>query len=205
MKRLAISAIVLVVLLLIQQVIYLTPACDWMFEYFAHHSLRYMVYRSFWVLVRLVLIFMIGAVAYARRRQLPKLHTGHKWLTLLVAAAYTVPIVWSAIEGRYYAEGVGVCYTNNYYHIFLLLLLIVWLACLMRTHYEHLNSELLGVIGLLGAYSAAMLLIIGIHSFVLYWRYRYTGGWNTDALISWLVPLFPALSGWVYWIDNLRK
>lgn len=205
MKRLSISAIVLVVLLLIQQVVYMTPAYDYVFDYFAHHSLRYLVYRSFWVMLRLLLIFMMGVVIYAQRRHLPRLHTGHKWLTLLLAVAYTVPVLWSAIEGRYYADGIGLCYTNNYYHIFLMVLLIIWLACMTRTHYEHLSSELLGVVGLLGAYSAAMLLIIGAHSFVLYWRFRYTGGWSTEALISWLVPVFPALSAWIYWILNIRK
>jgi hypothetical protein len=64
---------------------------------------------------------------------------------------------------------------------------------------------LLGVIGVLGAYSAAMLFIFGAHSFVLYLRYRYTGGWNTEAMISWLVPVFPAVSAWVYWAMNMRK
>lgn len=205
MKKLAISAIVLVTLLLAQQIVYMTPACDSLYAYFAHHSLRFAAYRAFWVLVKLLLIFTLGGVMYLRRHQLPRLHTGHKWLTLLLAVAYTVPVIWSAVEGRYYSEGVGFCYTNNYYHIFLLLLLIAWLACLVRTHYEHFTSEVLGVIGILGAYSALMLLIIGTHSLVLYLRYRYTGGWNTEALISWLVPAFPALSAWVYWIESMRK
>jgi cytosine/uracil/thiamine/allantoin permease len=50
-----------------------------------------------------------------------------------------------------------------------------------------------------------MLFIFGVHSFVLYLRYRYTGGWNTEAMISWLVPVFPAVSAWVYWAMNMRK
>lgn len=201
MKKIAMTAVVLVGLLLIQQVVYMTSAYDAMNAYFMYHSVRFMVYRSFWVAVKLLLIFSLGLVMYLRRRELPKLHTGHKWLTLLLAVAYTVPVVWSLIEQRYG----WFCYTNNYYHIFLLLLLIAWLICLVRTHYEHFSSEVLGMIGILGAYSAAMLFIFGVHSFVLYMRYRYTGGWNTEAMISWLVPVFPAVSAWVYWALNMRK
>lgn len=205
MKKIVIFAIVLVSLLLAQQIVYMTPACDSIYAYFAHHSLRLMVYRVFWVGIKLGLIFALGTVMYLRRHQLPRLHTGHKWLTLLLAVAYTVPVVWSAVEGRYTEQGISFCYTSNYYHLVLLVLLIAWLACLVRTHYEHFSSETLGVIGILGAYSAAMLLLIGIHSLVLFVRYRYTGGWHTEALISWLVPAFPALAAWVYWIMNLRK
>ena len=195
------AAVVLVGLLLIQQVVYMTSAYDAMNAYFMHHSVRFMVYRSFWVAIKLLLIFSLGLIMYLHRRELPKLHTGHKWLTLLLAVAFTVPVVWSVVEQRYG----WFCYTNNYYHIFLLLLLMAWLICLVRTHYEHFSSELLGMIGILGAYSAAMLFIFGAHSFVLYLRYRYTGGWNTEAMISWLVPVFPAVSAWVYWALNMRK
>lgn len=205
MKKTAIVAIVLAVLLLIQQVVFMTPLYDSIYAYFAHHSLRYLVYRSFWVMVKLLLILMLGTVLYTQRRRLPKLHTGHKWLTLLMAVAYTVPVIWSLVDQRYYQNGIGMCYTNNYYHIFLLLLLIVWLACLVRTHYEHFSSEVLGIVGVLAAYSAVMLMILGVHSFVLFWRYRYAGGWNTEAMISWLVPVFPALSAWIYWIENVRR
>ncbi len=195
------AAVVLVGLLLIQQVVYMTSAYDAMNAYFMHHSVRFMVYRSFWVAIKLLLIFSLGLIMYLSRRELPKLHTGHKWLTLLLAVAFTVPVVWSVVEQRYG----WFCYTNNYYHIFLLLLLMAWLICLVRTHYEHFSSELLGMIGILGAYSAAMLFIFGAHSFVLYMRYRYTGGWNTEAMISWLVPVFPAVAAWVYWALNMRK
>ena len=204
MKRTAIFAAIMAGLLLAQQIVYATPLYGVIFDYFAHHSLRYEVYRAFWMLVRLSLIGVVGLSFYKHRRHLPLLQKGHKWFTLLLAAAFTYPLIWSMLQPNY-SGTVTYCYTDSYFIIALWALLTLWFVLLARTNYEHFVSEGVGLLGIIGVYSAAVLLILSAHSALTLMRHHFFAGWHSDALVSWVLPGFIAALLWIYGLANLRK
>lgn len=204
MKRISIFAAVMACLLLVQQIIYATPLYEQMLSYFAHHSLRFELYRAFWMVVRIALVGCFGWALYNNRRRLPMLQKGHTWFTLILAMAFTVPVIWS-IASPNYADYVTFCYSNSYLIIALWALLAVWFILLARTNYEEFASEPAGMVGLMGAFTSLLILILGAHSFWTFFRHHFSAGWHSEALISWLLPSFFALVLWIYGLANLRK
>lgn len=205
MKRTAIFAAVMVCLLLLKQIVFSTPLNECIYDYFAVHHIRYNVYRVFWMLVRIGLIASVGTSLYVHRRQLPRLQKGHTWFTLCLAAAFSVPVVWSLCVPQFYG-GIPFCYTNAYYMMVLMAALLVWFVLLSRANYETFESEGTGLIGALSAYSA--LLILGATIYNAYIQMQmpmelFT--WSSNAMASWLMPAFIAIVLWIFGIINLIK
>ena len=140
------------------------------------------------VLIGMV-IFGIGL--YQQREQLPRLNKSLRWQAIGITIITACMLIYNCLfNGSVRINGMAYCYWESWSHIVILLWVAAWLLQFGLAKRENTYANpVLGVVGIIVAAAAALLLTFMLVSYVHVLVTGHVVGFQTTTWLSWLRPI----------------
>ena len=140
-----------------------------------------------------VLIGMIifGIWLYQNKKQVPRLTPSLRWQAIGIMIIIACMLVHNCFfHGSVAINGVHYFYWASWFHFIILLWVAAWLLQLGMTKHENTYANpVLGVVGIIVAVAAALVLTFMLVSYVHVLVTGHVAGFQTTAWMSWLRPI----------------
>lgn len=136
-----------------------------------------------------MIIFGIGL--YQQREQLPRLNKSLRWQSIGITIITACMLIYNCLfDGSVRINGMAYCYWESWSHIVALLWVAAWLLQLGLAKRENTYANpVLGVVGIIMAVAAALLLTFMLVSYVHVLVTGHVAGFQTTTWLSWLRPI----------------
>ena len=136
-----------------------------------------------------MIIFGIGL--YQQREQLPRLNKSLRWQAIGITIITACMLIYNCLfDGSVRINGMAYCYWESWSHIVALLWVAAWLLQLGLAKRENTYANpVLGVVGIIMAVAAALLLTFMLVSYVHVLVTGHVAGFQTTTWLSWLRPI----------------
>ena len=136
-----------------------------------------------------MIIFGIGL--YQQREQLPRLNKSLRWQAIGITIITACMLIYNCLfDGSVRINGMAYCYWESWSHIVALLWVAAWLLQLgLAKHENTYANPVLGVVGIIMAVAAALLLTFMLVSYVHVLVTGHVAGFQTTTWLSWLRPI----------------
>lgn len=136
-----------------------------------------------------MIIFGIGL--YQHQEQIPRLNKSLRWQAIGIVTVVLGVIVYNCFfNGSIWIRGMAYCYWESWLHIIVLLWVMAWLLQFGLVKRENTYANpVLGVVGIIMAVAAALLLTFMFVSYVHVLMTGHVAGFQTTAWLSWLRPI----------------
>ena len=136
-----------------------------------------------------MIIFGIGL--YQQREQLPRLNKSLRWQAIGITIITACMLIYNCLfDGSVRINGMAYCYWESWSHIVILLWVAAWLLQFGLAKRENTYANpVLGVVGIIVAAAAALLLTFMLVSYVHVLVTGHVAGFQTTTWLSWLRPI----------------
>lgn len=136
-----------------------------------------------------MIIFGIGL--YQHQKQIPRLSKSLRWQAIGIVTMTLCAVLYNSFgNGIVQICGMAYCYWNPWLHFIILLWVAAWLLQFGTVKHENTYaSPVLGVVGIIVAAAAALLLTFMFVSYVHVLMTGYVAGFQTTTWLSWLRPI----------------
>ena len=136
-----------------------------------------------------MIIFGIGL--YQQREQLPRLTKSLRWQAIGITIITACMLIYNCLlDGSVRINGMVYCYWESWPHIVVLLWVAAWLLKFGLAKRENTYANpILGVVGIIVAAAAALLLTFMLVSYVHVLVTGHVAGFQTTTWLSWLRPI----------------
>ena len=136
-----------------------------------------------------MIIFGIGL--YQQREQIPRLNKSLRWQAIGITIITACMLIYNCLfDGSVFINGMAYCYWESWSHIVVLLWVAAWLMQFGLAKRENTYaSPVLGVVGIIVAAAAALLLTFMLVSYVHVLITGHVAGFQTTTWLSWLRPI----------------
>ena len=136
-----------------------------------------------------MIIFGIGL--YQHQEQIPRLNKSLRWQAIGIMIMTLCAVLYHCFtNGFVRIYGMAYCYWNPWFHFIIVLWVVAWLLQFILTRHKNTYSNpALGVVGIIMAVAAALLLTFMFVSYVHVLMTGHVAGFQTTAWLSWLRPI----------------
>lgn len=136
-----------------------------------------------------MIIFGIGL--YQHQEQIPRLNKSLRWQAIGIMIMTLCALLYHCFtNGFVRIYGMAYCYWNPWFHFIIVLWVVAWLLQFILTRHKNTYSNpALGVVGIIMAVAAALLLTFMFVSYVHVLMTGHVAGFQTTAWLSWLRPI----------------
>lgn len=136
-----------------------------------------------------MIIFGIGL--YQHQEQIPRLNKSLRWQAIGIMIMTLCAVLYHCFtNGFVRIYGMAYCYWNPWFHFIIVLWVVAWLLQFILTRHKNTYSNpALGVVGIIMAVAAALLLTFMFVSYVHVLMMGHVAGFQTTAWLSWLRPI----------------
>ena len=136
-----------------------------------------------------MIIFGIGL--YLHQEQIPRLNKSLRWQAIGITIITACMLIYNCLlDGSVRINGMAYCYWESWPHIVVLLWVAAWLLQLNWTKQRNAYANpVLGVVGIIMAVAAALVLTFMVVSFVHVLITGHVAGFQTTTWLSWLRPI----------------
>ena len=136
-----------------------------------------------------MIIFGIGL--YQQREQLPRLTKSLRWQAISIVTMVLGAVLYNSFgNGIVQICGMAYCYWNPWFHFIIILWVAAWLLQFGLAKRENTYANpVLGVVGIIVAAAAALLLTFMLVSYVHVLVTGHVVGFQTTTWLSWLRPI----------------
>lgn len=139
----------------------------------------------------LIGMIILGIGLYQHQEQIPHLNKSLRWQAIGIVTIVLGVIVYNCFfNGSIWIGGMAYCYWESWLHIIILLWVMAWLLQFGLVKRENTYANpVLGVVGIIMAVAAALLLTFMFVSYVHVLMTGHVAGFQTTAWLSWLRPI----------------
>ena len=139
----------------------------------------------------LIGMIILGIGLYQQREQLPRLNKSLRWQAIGITIITACMLIYNCLfDGSVRINGMAYCYWESWSHIVALLWVAAWLLQLGLAKRENTYANpVLGVVGIIMAVAAALLLTFMLVSYVHVLVTGHVVGFQTTTWLSWLRPI----------------
>ena len=136
-----------------------------------------------------MIIFGIGL--YLHQEQIPRLNKSLRWQAIGIVTMTLCAVLYNSFgNGIVQICGMAYCYWNPWLHFIILLWVAAWLLQFGTVKHENTYaSPVLGVVGIIMAVAAALVLTFMFVSYVHVLITGHVAGFQTTTWLSWLRPI----------------
>lgn len=136
-----------------------------------------------------MIIFGIGL--YQQRKQILRLNKSLRWQAIGIMIMALCAVLYHCFtNGFVRISGMAYCYWNPWFHLIILLWVVAWLLQFGLAKHENTHANtVLGIVGIIVALAAALLLTFMFVSYVHVLMTGHVAGFQTTAWLSWLRPI----------------
>ena len=136
-----------------------------------------------------MIIFGIGL--YLHQEQIPRLNKSLSWQAIGIVTMTLCAVLYNSFgNGIVQICGMAYCYWNPWLHFIILLWVAAWLLQFGTVKHENTYaSPVLGVVGIIMAVAAALVLTFMLVSYVHVLITGHVAGFQTTTCLSWLRPI----------------
>ena len=136
-----------------------------------------------------MIIFGIGL--YLHQEQIPRLTKSLRWQAIGITIITACILIYNCLfNGSVFINGMAYCYWESWSHIVILLWVAAWLLQFGLAKCENTYANpVLGVVGIIVAAAAALLLTFMLVSYVHVLITGHVAGFQTTTWLSWLRPI----------------
>ncbi len=136
----------------------------------------------------LIGMIILGIGLYQQREQLPRLNKSLRWQAIGIMIMTLCALLYHCFtNGFVRIYGMAYCYWNPWFHFIIVLWVVAWLLQFILTRHKNTYSNpALGVVGIIMAVAAALLLTFMFVSYVHVLMTGHVAGFQTTAWLSWL-------------------
>lgn len=139
----------------------------------------------------LIGMIILGIGLYQQREQLPRLNKSLRWQAIGIVTMTLCAVLYNSFgNGIVQICGMAYCYWNPGLHLIILLWVVAWLLQFGLAKHENTHANpVLGIVGIIVALAAALLLTFMFVSYVHVLMTGHVAGFQTTAWLSWLRPI----------------
>ena len=139
----------------------------------------------------LIGMVILGIGLYLHQEQIPRLNKSLRWQAIGITIITACMLIYNCLlDGSVRINGMAYCYWESWPHIVVLLWVAAWLLQfgLAKHKNTHVNP-VLGVVGIIMAVAAALVLTFMLVSYVHVLITGHVAGFQTTTWLSWLRPI----------------
>ena len=139
----------------------------------------------------LIGMVILGIGLYLHQEQIPRLNKSLRWQAIGITIITACMLIYNCLfNGSVRINGMAYCYWESWSHIVILLWVAAWLLQFgLAKHENTYANPVLGVVGIIMAVAAALLLTFMFVSYVHVLMTGHVAGFQTTAWLSWLRPI----------------
>ena len=139
----------------------------------------------------LIGMVILGIGLYLHQEQIPRLNKSLRWQAIGITIITACMLIYNCLfDGSVFINGMTYCYWESWSHIVILLWVAAWLLQFgMNKHENTYANPVLGVVGIIVAVAAALLLTFMLVSYVHVLVTGHVAGFQTTTWLSWLRPI----------------
>ena len=139
----------------------------------------------------LIGMIILGIGLYQQREQIPRLNKSLRWQAIGITIITACILIYNCLfNGSVRINGMAYCYWESWSHIVILLWVAAWLLQFGLAKRENTYANpVLGVVGIIAAAAAALLLTFMLVSYVHVLVTGHVAGFQTTTWLSWLRPI----------------
>ena len=139
----------------------------------------------------LVGMIILGIGLYLHQEQIPRLTKSLRWQAIGITIITACMLIYNCLfDGSVFINAMAYCYWESWSHIVILLWVAAWLLQFgMNKHENTYANPVLGVVGIIVAVAAALLLTFMLVSYVHVLITGHVAGFQTTTWLSWLRPI----------------
>ena len=139
----------------------------------------------------LIGMIILGIGLYQQREQIPRLNKSLRWQAIGIVTMTLCAVLYNSFgNGIVQICGMAYCYWNPWLHFIILLWVAAWLLQFGTVKHENTYaSPVLGVVGIIMAVAAALVLTFMLVSYVHVLITGHVAGFQTTTWLSWLRPI----------------
>lgn len=139
----------------------------------------------------LIGMIILGIGLYQQREQTPRLNKSLRRQAIGITIITACVLIYNCLfDGSVFINGMAYCYWESWSHIVVLLWVAAWLMQFGLAKQENTYaSPVLGVVGIIVAAAAALLLTFMLVSYVHVLITGHVAGFQTTTWLSWLRPI----------------
>ena len=139
----------------------------------------------------LVGMIILGIGLYLHQEQIPRLTKSLRWQAIGITIITACMLIYNCLfDGSVFINAMAYCYWESWSHIVILLWVAAWLLQFgMNKHENTYANPVLGVVGIIVAVAAALLLTFMLVSYVHVLLTGHVAGFQTTTWLSWLRPI----------------
>lgn len=139
----------------------------------------------------LIGMIILGIGLYQHQEQIPRLNKSLRWQAIGITIITACMLIYNCLlDGSVRINGMAYCYWESWPHIVVLFWVAAWLLQLGLTKHENTYANpVLGVVGIVVAAAAALVLTFMFVSYVHVLVTGHVAGFRTTTWLSWLRPI----------------
>ena len=139
----------------------------------------------------LIGMIILGIGLYLHQEQIPRLNKSLRWQAIGIVTMTLCAVLYNSFgNGIVQICGMAYCYWNPWLHFIILLWVAAWLLQFGTVKHENTYaSPVLGVVGIIMAVAAALVLTFMLVSYVHVLITGHVAGFQTTTWLSWLRPI----------------
>ena len=139
----------------------------------------------------LIGMIILGIGLYLHQEQIPRLNKSLRWQAIGIVTMTLCAVLYNSFgNGIVQICGMAYCYWNPWLHFIILLWVAAWLLQFGTVKHENTYaSPVLGVVGIIVAAAAALVLAFMFVSYVHVLVTGHVAGFQTTTWLSWLRPI----------------
>ena len=139
----------------------------------------------------LIGMIILGIGLYLHQEQIPRLNKSLRWQAIGIVTMTLCAVLYNSFgNGIVQICGMAYCYWNPWFHFIIILWVAAWLLQFGLAKRENTYANpVLGVVGIIVAAAAALLLTFMLVSYVHVLVTEHVAGFQTTTWLSWLRPI----------------
>ena len=139
----------------------------------------------------LIGMIILGIGLYLHQEQIPRLNKSLRWQAIGIVTMTLCAVLYNSFgNGIVQICGMAYCYWNPWLHFIIILWVAAWLLQFGTVKHENTYaSPVLGVVGIIMAVAAALVLTFMLVSYVHVLITGHVAGFQTTTWLSWLRPI----------------
>ena len=139
----------------------------------------------------LIGMIILGIGLYLHQEQIPRLNKSLRWQAIGIVTMTLCAVLYNSFgNGIVQIRGMAYCYWNPWLHSIIILWVAAWLLQFGTVKHENTYaSPVLGVVGIIMAVAAALVLTFMLVSYVHVLITGHVAGFQTTTWLSWLRPI----------------
>ena len=139
----------------------------------------------------LIGMVILGIGLYLHQEQIPRLNKSLRWQAIGIVTMTLCAVLYNCFgNGIVQICGMAYCYWNPWLHFIILLWVAAWLLQFGMVKHENTHvNPVLGIVGIIMAVAAALVLTFMLVSYVHVLITGHVAGFQTTTWLSWLRPI----------------